>query len=84
MGKEVEVKAGKIYKRKLISRIVKISVLLLLIILAIIYLVLYIVYQSGRFTVSLDKNLSNRKNVFLSETGKVSGKTRSLAAQTIE
>lgn len=84
MSKEVEVKAGKIYKRKLFSRIVKISVLLLLIILAIIYLVLYIVYQSGRFTVSLDKNLSNRKNVFLSETGEVSSKTRNLSAQTIE
>jgi len=84
MKSEVEVKANKIYKRELIKRIVKISLILLLIIISIIYLVLYIVYENGRFTVSLDKNLSNRKNVFLSESGKLSGKARELSAETIE
>lgn len=83
MGKEVEVKADKIYKKKMIHKIIKIAFLLLLIILSIIYLVLYIVYEGGRFTVSLDKNLSNRKNVFLSEDGNVSHKTRQLGAETI-
>ena len=83
MKNEVEVKANKIYKRELVKRIVKISFILLLIILSIIYLVLYIVYEGGRFTVSLDKNLSNRKNVFLSESGKLSSKTRELGAETI-
>ena len=83
MGKEVEVKADKIYRKKMIHKIIKIAFLLLLIILSIIYLVLYIVYEGGRFTVSLDKNLSNRKNVFLSEDGKSSNKTRQLGAETI-
>ena len=83
MGKEVEVKADKIYKKKMIHKIIKIAFLLLLIILSIIYLVLYIVYEGGRFTVTLDKNLSNRKNVFLSEDGNVSNKTRQLGAETI-
>lgn len=81
---EVEVKAKEIYKKKLIKRIVKIVLLLLLILISIIYLFLYIVYEGGRFTVSLDKNLSNRKNVYLSIDGKASNKTRELKADTIE
>ena len=50
----------------------------------IIYLFLYIIYAGGRFTVSLDKNMSNRKNVFLSEDGNVKNKARKLSADTIE
>ena len=80
---EVEVKAEKIYKRELVKKIVKISLLLLLIIISIVYLVLYVAYQSGRFTVSLDKNLSNQKSVYLSEHGKISERTRHLSAETI-
>jgi len=80
---DVEVKAQKIYKRELIKKIIKIALLLLLIIISIIYLVLYVAYQSGRFTVTLDKNLSNQKNVYLSEVGNVKDKTRHLAAETI-
>lgn len=83
MKNEVEVKAKKIYRGKLVKKVVKISFLLLLVLISIIYLILYIVYESGRFTVTLDRNLSNRKNVFLSETGKKSDKTRELSAETI-
>lgn len=84
MKGEVEVKAKKIYQRKLFKRIVKIVLLLLLTLVSIIYLFLYIVYEGGRFTVTLDKNLSNRKNVYLSENGKLSKKTRKLTADTID
>jgi len=84
MNSEVEVKAQKIYKREVFKKIVKITFLFLLIVTSIIYLVLYVVYAGGRFTVTLDKNLSNRKNVFLSESGKPSGKTRELGAETID
>ena len=80
----VEVEAQKIYKRKLFVKIVKIAFLLLLILISIIYLFLYIIYAGGRFTVSLDKNMSNRKNVFLSEDGNVKNKARKLSADTIE
>ncbi|MBP5678868.1 MAG: hypothetical protein J6X28_03475 [Bacilli bacterium] len=80
---EVEVKAEKIYKRDLIKKITKIALLLLLIIISVIYLVLYVAYQSGRFTVSLDKNLSNQKNVYLSENGDIKERTRHLAAETV-
>ncbi|MDY5993008.1 MAG: hypothetical protein SPJ06_03345 [Bacilli bacterium] len=80
----VEVEAQKIYKRKLFIKIVKIAFLLLLILISIIYLFLYIIYAGGRFTVSLDKNMSNRKNVFLSEDGNIKKKARKLSADTIE
>ena len=80
----VEVEAQKIYKRKLFVKIVKIAFLLLLILISIIYLFLYIIYAGGRFTVSLDKNMSNRKNVFLSEDGNIKNKARKLSADTIE
>ena len=45
---------------------------------------LYIVYDGGRFTVSLDRNLSNRKNIYLSEDGDVKNKRLKLSAQTID
>lgn len=84
MKGNVEIQANKVYRHKLFTRVVKIVFLLLLILLSIIYLFLYIVYEGGRFTVSLDKNLSNRKNIFLSETGKTESKTRELSADTID
>lgn len=84
MVKEVEVKAEKIYKRELYKKIVKISFLLLLILVSIIYLILYVVYEGGRFTVSLDKNMANRRSIYLSEDGKTSGRTKELSADTID
>lgn len=83
MKNEVEVKANHIYKRELYKKIIRIAFLVILILISIIYLVLYIVYDGGRFTVTLDRNLSNRKNVFLSESGKSSGKVRELSAETL-
>ena len=84
MKNEVEVKAQKIYKREFYKKVIKIFFLLLLIFMSIIYLALYIVYQGGKFTVTLDKNLANRKNIYLSESGKSSGKVRELTAETID
>lgn len=80
----VNVTADKVYKQKLFTRVVKVAFLLLMIIVSIIYLFLYIVYDGGRFTVSLDKNMSNRKNIFLSEDGNLKSKIRKLSADTID
>lgn len=80
----VEIQAKKVYRHKLFTKIVKIVFLLLLVVLSIIYLFLYVVYDGGRFTVSLDKNLSNRKNIYLSENGDAEYKTRQLSADTID
>ena len=84
MINEVEIKAQKVYKRELIKKIVKLSLLFLFLIFTIIYVFLYIAYQGGRFTVSLDKNLLNGKNVYLSESGKKKDKSLSLSAETIQ
>lgn len=82
--KTVNVEAERVYKKKLLSRLVKIVFLLLIIFVSIVYLFLYIVYDGGRFTVTLDRNLSNRKNIFLSEDGRAKSKTRQLSAETID
>jgi hypothetical protein len=83
MKNEVEVKAKKIYKRELFRKIVKLSFLFLFLISSILYLVLYLAYEGGKFTVSLDRNLLNRKNVYLSESGNLKDKSLKLSAQTI-
>ena len=84
MKNEVEVDAKKVYKKKMFVKLVTIIFLALLILLSIIYLFLYIVYVGGRFTISLDRNLSNRKNVYLSEDGKFENKRFKLSAKTID
>lgn len=84
MKNDVEISAKRIYKRKLIRRLIEIFVLFLIILLAVVYLFLYVVYEGGRFTVTLDKNLSNRKNIFLSEKIDYKSKIRKLSADTID
>lgn len=58
MAKEVIVTADKVKKRKVTSRLVKISLLALLLFLIILYVILEIIYHEGRFTVTLDSNKS--------------------------
>ena len=84
MNDAIEVSAKKIYKRKLFVKIVKIVFLLLIIALSVFYLALYVVYDGGRFTVTLDRNLRDRKNIYLSEDGKAEGRTIKLTADTID
>ena len=84
MNDAIEVSAKKIYKRKLFVKIVKIVFLLLIIALSVFYLALYVVYDGGRFTVTLDRNLRDRKNIYLSEDGNTEGRTIKLTADTID
>lgn len=80
----IERKAGKIYRRKLFLKISKIVLLVLIFIISVIYLFLYVVYQRGNFIISLDKNMANRKNIYLSETGNLSDKNVKLSAETLD
>ena len=82
-NQEVKINAKKIHKRKVFIKIIKIVFVTLLIILSMLYLILYIVYDGGRFTVSLDKNLADQKSIYLSETGKFKERNRKLYAETI-
>ena len=56
MAKEVIITADKVKKRKITSRVVKISLLALLLLLILLYIILEIIYHEGRFTVTLDSN----------------------------
>ena len=53
----IKVKAEKIYRRKLLSRVIKMGLLILLLFFSLLYLVLYVVNSNVYFTIKLDKNL---------------------------
>lgn len=80
----VEVTASKVHNRKIFARVVKIAFLLLLFLIAILYFFLYILYQKGNFQVTLDKNLKDDKNVFLSEDGSFEHKLKELTGESLE
>ena len=56
MAKEVIVKAKSVKRKKIMSRVIKLSLLILLLFLTILYIILRIIYNEGRFTVTLDSN----------------------------
>ena len=56
MAKEVIVKADSVKKKKVLSRVIKLSLLLLLLFLSLLYIILRIIYNEGKFTVILDSN----------------------------
>lgn len=80
----VNVTAKEIYQKKLFSKIAKTVFLALIVVTAIIYFFLYIVNKEGNFTISLDKNMSNDKNVYLSVDGLLENKTYELVAESID
>lgn len=64
---EFEKASRKIYKRDLRIKLVRLSLLILLIFLIILYFILAIVYEAGRFTVILDRNLQWDKGIVIYE-----------------
>ncbi len=56
MAKEVIVTADKVKNKKTAIKVVKRSLLILLVLLLILYIILQIIYNEGRFTVTLDSN----------------------------
>ena len=56
MAKEVIVKAKSVKRKKIMSRVIKLSLLILLLFLTILYIILRIIYNEGRFTITLDSN----------------------------
>ena len=58
--------------------------LFLLFLISVVYFILYVLYQDGSFTVTLDGNADNRKNVFLSETGDLTDMSIKLSAKSLD
>ena len=68
LSKEVYVKAETLRFRKKFSRIVKLSSLCLLLFLIIVYIVLQVIYNEGRFTVTLDSNKTLESGIAIYES----------------
>ena len=79
----VSTTADKVHKKKIFSRISKLSLLFLLLLMSAIYLVLYVVYNESNFTINVDKDML-KSSIFLTEDGKLENKTRSLSANAAE
>lgn len=66
MSASVNVSAKKIKKRRLLGRFFAILFLALLLLLSITYAIVYVVNQTGNFTIMLDKNLQEKKTIIVS------------------
>ena len=62
----VEVTAEKVYRRKLIKRIASLALCILLLLLTITYAIVYIVNMGGNFTITLDPNVEDERNIIAS------------------
>ena len=83
--KEVVVTADKIKKRKKFYKRTKIIVFIILLILIFAFIILSIVYNGGRFTVTLDNNFALKSGIILYETEEFQNdQTRKLYAENID
>ncbi len=65
MNEKINVKATKVGTRKKIVKIVKIILLIIVFILLVLYLVMGVIYNSGNFSITLDKNLYFDKGIII-------------------
>lgn len=82
--KENTMTVDKINKRKTKLKKIKLSLCIVVMSLFIVYAILTIIYQEGRFTVSLDKNLKLKKGIVLYEDSKNKDYRDELVADKIE
>ena len=66
MSVTVKVDAKKIKKRKILTKFLFIVFVGLLLLLSVAYFIVYIVNQTGNFTIMLDKNLQEKKTIVVS------------------
>lgn len=81
---EVKVTAKKLKNRKRRAKIAKIVLIVLIILLTLIYLVLGIVYNGGRFTITLDPNFSLKSGIVMYESKENKDKKNRLYAKEID
>lgn len=82
--KEYTMAVDKINKRKSRFKKVKIALSIILLILILFYVILVIIYEEGRFTVSLDKNLMLKKGIVLYDSLDTKNSKKELKADKIE
>ena len=81
---EVKVTASQLKRRKKISKIAKITLIVLVILLTIVYIILGIIYNGGRFTVTLDPNFSLKSGIVMYENSETKDKKNRLYAKEID
>ena len=84
MAKEVIVSAKKVRKRKIVSRAVKLALLGLLLFLMVLYIILAIVYNEGKFTVTLDSNKTLQSGIAIYDDINHAIGQRKLEAESIK
>lgn len=82
--KQETVNVGGINKRKKTFKKIKLSLCIILICLILLYIILTVIYEEGRFTVSLDKNLMLKKGITLYEDSSNKNPKDKLAAGKID
>ena len=83
MAREVVVKADQVNKRKRRSRVIKLALLLLLLFLTVIYILLRVIYNGGRFTITLESNDTLKSGLAMFESLNNSQGKRKLEATPI-
>lgn len=62
----VKVNAKKIKKRRIVTRFLFVIFIALLLLMSIAYAIVYVVNQTGNFTIMLDKNLQEKQSIIVS------------------
>ena len=81
---DVKVTAKKLKNRKKFAKIAKIVLIVLIVLLTLAYFVLGIVYNGGRFTVTLDPNFSLKSGIVMYESKETKDKKNRLYAKDID
>ena len=85
MGKkEVKVTAQKVKRRKITLKTVKIVGLILFLLLFILFIILRIIYNGGRFTITLDPNFALKSGLIIYEDKEEKRSQRRLFAKELE
>lgn len=84
MKKTVYVTADRVRQKKKTGRIIKISLLGLLLLLIVLYVILQVIYNEGRFTITLDYNKDLKSGLAIYESTKEPVGKRELEAGKIE
>jgi len=82
--REVVVTADKIKKRNLRYNRVKVIITIILLILIFCFIIMSIIYNGGRFTVTLDNSFSLESSIILYEENEFKEETRKLYAKDID
>lgn len=81
---EFNTTSKKIYKRDFRIKLVRLALLVLLLLLILLYFILSIIYDAGRFTVILDRNLSWDRGIVIYENLNAKVVSRKLEASRME